>query len=72
VTEFSNDLAASGDAFPVEVTMESEGDKPGVVKEFVPKMQDAMRKIVGEYESQAEAPAGGPFPGQLPPAQTSK
>lgn len=70
LVEFSNDVAAAQDEFPVKVTAQSDSDRRAVETIFVPKLQAALRSCIAEYETQVAAPEGGAFPGQLPPAQS--
>lgn len=66
--EFSHDAGASEGGFRVQVTAESDADKRAIEQAFVPKMQAALRECIAAYQAQVAVPAGGAFPGQLPPA----
>jgi len=69
-TEFSNEAAQRSDEpFPVEVTAQSDPDKKAIEQAFVPKVQDALREFIKEYQAQVATPEGGAFPGQLPPTK---
>merc|ERR1712232_1488904 len=68
VKEFTNELAASEDPFPVQVTAATASDQSMVENELVPKIQSALREYIVDYESQVAKRGDGKFAGQLPPA----
>jgi len=68
VIEFTHELAASEDPFPVQVTASTDSDKSMVEAELVPKIQSALREYIAEYGTQVTKRGDGKFAGQLPPA----